>query len=220
MSELLDEIKESFEKVRHKHADGNDVVQVTPSVEETMPPAFMAMQTYYKKTILSLTRRGFRHFAGASMPTASDELLDRTREVMYPALLAMLLQIFADGVRIGQRDDQMVKMAFHFDAIDSIYDNDSFVHGSNTMAFGFAEDDEIRGFFRDYLMTGTDHMSHICGFAHSEVDPNQVWDLWMLVAAATIGSCFMAGHEMGSSWRERDVLDGIEIASEGDHGSD
>src|SRR4029077_19767561 len=107
----------------------------------------------------------------------------------------------------------IVHLALKLDLVGTLFGNAGFHLESNTMATGFAEDNEIREFFMDYLGSGVTHISHITGFSHSEVDPNQVWDLWMIVGLATIGSCYIAGHNMGSTWRERDVLDGIEIAS-------
>lgn len=220
MTGLLEEIKESFDKARiTTEADGGGPVVVGTNFPD-MPEGFMAMQIYYRKVLVSLVRRGFRHHAGASMPTAADDLLKLTVPTMHPKLLAMLLQCFADGVRIGHRDDQRIKMAYHFEVMDTIYESAAFVTDSNTMALGFAEDDGIRAYFTEYLENGIAHMHHLTGFAHSEADPNQVWDLWMLIGLATIGSCYLAGHAMGSSWRERDVLDGIEIATGDDHESE
>jgi len=217
MTALLEEIKDSFLKVRLEHASEDSPVQIGTD-PGNIPPGFMAMQMFYRGEITRLVRRGFRHFAGAAMPTVPNQLVEITRDTMSPVFLAMLLQTFADGVRVGHRDDQLIKMAFHYEAIDAIYENTSFVAGSSTMAIGFAEDDEIRTFFMDYLVNGIEHLTHITGFSHqAKVDPNQVWDLWVLIGLATIGSCYMAGHQMGSSWRERDVLDGIEIASGDDH---
>ena len=59
------------------------------------------------------------------------------------------------------------------------------------------------------------HLSHATGFAHAtDVEPNKGWDIWLLNGTACICAGYLAGHLMGTTWRERDVLDGIEIASE------
>ena len=85
-----------------------------------------------------------------------------------------------------------------------------------TMAHGFAEDREVCDYFNTYLQSALHHMTHVTGFAHSEVVPTKVWDVWLLSGTAVITASFLAGTQMGATWRERDVLDGIEIASESD----
>ena len=44
-------------------------------------------------------------------------------------------------------------------------------------------------------------------------DPVKVWDVWCLVGTHTVVNTYLAGYRMGCTWRERDVLDGIEIAT-------
>jgi hypothetical protein len=82
------------------------------------------------------------------------------------------------------------------------------------MALGFAEDTEVLRFFTQFLVGGLEHLSHITGFAHRQVDPGKVWDVWMLIGTACICSSYLAGHNVGKEWKERDVLSGIEIATQ------
>ena len=219
---LLEEIKDAFNAVRVEHVQDNEPPIQMLDKAVGLPPLFNDMRLYYGGQSLVITRRGFRHFAGSELSSCggADELLEATTELMVPQVLAMLLQTFADGVRLGHKEDQIIKMAFHFHVEEHLYGDSNFIEGSKTMALGFNEDDEIRDFFLEYLLGGIEHLIHISGFAHSTVDPNKIWDVWLLICGATIGSCYMAGYQMGSSWRERDVLDGIEIASEDDHGSE
>jgi len=218
MTDLLEEIQDAFNKVQAEHGESEDQVQIVTGGAEHMPPGFHAMQAYYSKQVRNVTRRGFRHHAGSTMPTNSDQLIERTRGVMIPLVLSLLLRTFSDGIRIGHQDEQAIKMAFHYQEVDQLFDSTTFVKNSVVMADGFAKDAEIGEFFLEYLDGGVDYLSHLTAFAHREVDPNKVWDVWVLVGSATTCSCYLAGYQLGNTWRERDVLDGIAIASEEAHG--
>jgi hypothetical protein len=69
-------------------------------------------------------------------------------------------------------------------------------------------------YFAEYLMGGVNHLAHVTGFAHSNVEPQKVWDIWIMGGTACVCASFLAGNKLGTSWRERDVLDGIAIATE------
>jgi hypothetical protein len=85
---------------------------------------------------------------------------------------------------------------------------------TTALGAGFADDEEVCEYFADYLMGGINHLAHVTGFAHAEVDPAKVWDLWVMGSTACICAGFMAGDKLGTTWRERDVLDGIAMATE------
>lgn len=216
MTDLIDQVKHSFEQARVEQTrEGSDQEGIVfqTAVEEPAP-GFVAMRAHYGERILVLTRRGYRHFAGASLPQDYDQLNELTTEVMLDGFVALLMQVFADGVMIGHRDHQVVKMMFHFDNVEHLFHDSVFREASDAMAAGFGSDVEVLTYFIDFFAGGLNHIAHTAGFTHGRVDSRKIWDVWLLVGTATTCSAYLAGHRLGNAWRERDVLAGIEIATE------
>lgn len=215
MNDLVEEIKSSFEGSRDDVVgDDHPGATVITTQGDDLAPAFTAMRSYYEEKLLLVMRRGYRHFAGSSLPTQADELLTLTATYLQPAMIATSMGAFADGVMIGHRDHHLVKMMFHFENVEHLYHDDAFRAASIKMAKGFAGDIAVCEYFNTYIDGAMTHMAHTTGFAHSEVKPHKVWDLWILGGTACVTASYLAGNKLGTSWRERDVLDGIEIASE------
>lgn len=219
MTDLVEEIKSSFDKTLSEHAaDGASPIKVIEPGDAEIVPGFLAMREHYQRQMVRITRRGYRQFAGSTMPSQADELLERTTPVMMPLLLAVQLSAFTDGVMIGHRDDQIVKMSFHYQEVDELFGNKRFREASGLMAQGLSDDPEVFEYFREYVSGGVANLGHMSGFIHREVEPGKVWDFWLLVGNACFSAVYLAGYKLGTTWRERDVLDGIELASE--EGSD
>jgi hypothetical protein len=133
---------------------------------------------------------------------------------MVTPMIATLFRAFSDGVMIGHRDHHLVRMMLHFNQADALWDDDTFLQASKDLSAGFADDEEVCQYFAEYLMGGVNHLAHVTGFAHSNVEPQKVWDIWIMGGTACVCASFLAGNKLGTSWRERDVLDGIAIATE------
>lgn len=213
MNDLVEEIKASYERSREEVA-GSDGPTVITTDGDALAPGFSAMKSYYESRLLMICRRGYRHFAGSNMPTDADTLITRTAEFLNAPMIAVSMGAFTDGVMLGHQSDHLVKMCFHFDNVEHLFHDDGFRQSSLKMTKGFATDREVCAYFQEYVAGATAHMAHITGFAHNEVVPTKVWDVWILVGTACVTASYLAGTRMGTSWRERDVLDGIEIASE------
>jgi len=214
---LIDEIKGVFETAREEQTEETGPVVVTHRLDEELANGFNAMRGYYQEQILAITRRGYRHFAGSAMPHSADLVLLHTDPVMRPLMVALLFQAFTDGVLIAHEDDQEVKMAIHFHNVDDLFADDEFREKSTAMATGFADDEEVLTYFSEYVQSALAQLAHLTGFAHTpDAEPSKVWDVWILAGTATISAGYLAGAKLGSSWKERDVLDGIAIASGGE----
>jgi hypothetical protein len=211
MTDLVDQIKTSFERAGEALSEGPTVI--TPD-DNSLAPGFMAMKEYYQSRLMLITRRGYRHYAGSNLTTDADALVERTSEFLNAPMIAVSMGAFADGLMIGHQNDHLVKMCVHFNNVDHLFHDDNFRQSSLKMAHGLAEDRAVCGYFNEYVQNSVRHMTHITGFAHSEVVPAKVWDIWMLAGAACVTASYLAGSRMGATWLERDVLDGIEIASE------
>jgi hypothetical protein len=173
------------------------------------------MRAFYQERLLLIARRGYHHFAGATLPSNSDQLVVHTGEYMMPATIATSLAAFSNGVMIGHREDHTVRMCYHFESLEHLFHDEDFLTASGDMAKGFTNDPEVYEFFDKYVTGGLNHVSHITGFAHQEEIPAaKVWDVWLMVGTATTAASYLAGYRLGDAWRERDVLDGIEIATE------
>jgi len=218
MADLIEEVRASFERTRDDHGDRGPVTVLGPGDprEQGFPPGFNAMRDYYGDRLMAITRRGYRHFAGSTMPTNADQLMELTSQVMAEYLLALVLETFTDGVMVGHQQHQAVRIFDHFNKLELIFTEEPFREASRTMAKGFAEDSSVLAYFNEYIEGGVAHLSHITGFAHRDVDPGKVWDVWLLVGTACACASYLAGHHLGTTWRERDVLDGIELATQGD----
>ncbi len=211
MTDLVDEVRASFEKARGDEPKG-PVTLIADDLAQA--PGFMAMKAYFENRVYIVTRRGYRHFAGATLTSNADELLKQTAAEMVTPMLATTFRAFSDGVMIGHRDNHLVRMAVHFNQADELWDDDDFLKASKELSAGFADDEEVCTYFGEYLMGGINHLAHVTGYAHSQVEPNKVWDIWIMGGMACVCACFLAGNKLGTSWRERDVLDGIAIATE------
>lgn len=215
MTDLIDEVKDSFEKT-HEETNDKGPVSIIRTDGEELAPGFMAMRSHYEERLLAAARRGYRHHAGCTLPTAGDELLQLTQQPMLALLIALSTRAFADGVLIGQENNPIVRMALHFHQADHCYHEPAFIDASTQMALGFSRDEEVSDYFIDYVKRGVSHIAHVCGFAHdTEVNPAKVWDIWLLTGTSCVCASFLAGNKLGTTWKERDVLDGIEIATEG-----
>lgn len=218
MSTLVEEVKNSFEISREQHAPNKGPVVLIKPNEDELAPGFDAAREHYGKKLLAYTRRGYRWFAGSTMPTDSDTLIETTWPVMGPLVISVLVESFSDGVLIGQREDYQVQMCFHFGVVEHLFHDKGFRETSTLMAAGFAGDREVMEYFEEYLQGALTHLVHATGFAHQEVQPNKVWDVWLLTTSAVMSASFLAGQRLGTAWRTRDVLDGIEMATEEGHG--
>jgi hypothetical protein len=222
MNTLAEEVKFSFEKSRREVTGDSQFAVVSGDQESELAPGFTDMKTFYEHKLLVIMRRAYRHYAGSELPTQGDDLLTLTAEFLTPPMIAVSMSAFANGVMIGQQSDHKVKMCVHFDTVGLLFQSSTHEQAVMQMAKGFATDHEVCDYFNTYVTSGIVQISHATGFVHDEVNPAKVWDVWLLVGTACIAASYLAGHRMGASWRERDVLDGIEIASEaeGEDGSD
>ena len=213
MNDLVDDVRSSFEASQEAVGAGNSGGTIVTTGDD-LAPAFTAMRGYYEERLLLIMRRGYRHFAGSNLPTAADDLMALTAGYLTAPMIAVSMGSFADGVMVGQQQETMVRMCLHFGNPEHLFHDDDFRASSLQMAKGFAGDDGVSEYFQEYVTGAMLNMSHVTGFAHSEVVPAKVWDVWLLAGTACVTASYLAGNKMGTSWRERDVLDGIEIASE------
>lgn len=217
MTDLVDQVKACFDKTREAQDDGRGPLQIISPGDEEMAPGFDAMRYHFGERLIMTARRGYRHFGGAALPSNSDLLLVATGEYMMPATIGVSMSAFSHGVMIGHREDHLVRMCYHFQNLEHLFHDDDFLEATSDMAKGFANDPEVYEFFDTYVTGGLHHVSHVTGFAHQEdVQTAKVWDVWLLTGTATTAASYLAGFRLGDAWRERDVLDGIEIATEGD----
>jgi len=219
VSDLAEDVRRSFHDFR-RSSDDDEAITIVKSSDEDLAPAFSEMREYYSNRLMAITRRGYRHFAGSTLPTNSTELLVETSEVMGPLMIDLLLRAFCDGVLISHQQDIQVKISWRFGLVGALFSDASFRENSTNMAKGFVGDDDVTEFFGEFVRSSLVHISHISGFAHSEVKPDKVWDVWMIAGASVTTTAYLAGNQLGTTWRERDVLDGIAIATEDHRGSD
>lgn len=209
MSDLLDEMNAAFEAV-HDDEDSGPVVMESNA---EMPPGVVGMKDYFSKVMLVITRRIYRWYAGATMTTDSEELLRLTSEKMVKPVTMAMLEAFSAGVMVSHRSNDLVRKCWAHDAVDHVFHDKEFMDAAKTMASGFSEDPEVWEHFTQYVAGAAEFMAHLTGFAHHEL-PNKVWDVWMIAGNSTATAAYLAGNRMGTSWYERDVLDGILIATE------
>lgn len=208
MPDLVDEVKESFANLKHINAAQGSVVMVSDTKD--FSPGFTEARAYYNKRVLVHTRHGYRHFAGSSMPTDGEQVVITTNHSMGTRYMALMFSCYCDGVRIGHHSDPFVATCFADDAVEAMFDDVRFREPSNVMAAGFAKNSEIAAFFTEFFTESVVQISRACGFKDT-VEPAKVWDLWLMVGTSVVSACYLAGHRLGVTWKERDVLSDIEI---------
>jgi|KBSMisStandDraft_5_1062788.scaffolds.fasta_scaffold20304_8 hypothetical protein len=212
MSDLIDQVRTSFETPKGVEKGSPVTVMSASDVVET--PGFHAMKSYFETRILIINRRGYRYFAGATLTDDADALLTQTAQVMLTPTLATMFRAFSDGVLVGHQTNHLVRQRIYFEQADELWGEDEFLAASKELGSGFADDDAVCNWFAEYLRGGINHLAHVTGFAHTQVEPTKVWDIWVMGGMASVCACYLAGTKLGTTWRERDVLDGIEIATE------
>jgi hypothetical protein len=215
MTDLVDEVKACFDKTREAQDDGKGPLQIINEGDEELCPGFDAMRYYYGERLQVIARRGYHHFAGATLPSNSDELMVQTGEYMLPETIAISLAAFSNGVLIGHQENHVVRMCYFFENLEHLFHDEDFLEAAADMAKGFTNDPKVLEYFEKYVTGGLHHVAHITGFAHQQdVYATKVWDVWLMTGTATTAASYLAGFRLGDAWRERDVLDGIEIATE------
>jgi len=220
MSDLLDEVTAAF------HASSEDQDKIATGVggmhlvsdDDDDMVGFSGMRETYEKLLMATLRRGYRYFAGTTMPEESDALVEKTSPVLGPDLTWLAIRAFADGVMIGQQDNPLVKMALFYDTLDELFDDKDYKEAVDLLANGFKADEDVLDHFNHYLFNAVVAITHATGFAHGSGPPSKIWDVWALAGAATQAASYLAGMRMGDAWKLRDELDGIAIATE--EGSD
>ena len=209
MSTLSDEINAIF----RNYAIANETQQVVSASE--LAPGLISMKNYYEDRLVVLLRRCYRQLAGSVMPTTGDDLFKLTAPLVGPGLLSFYTSIFTDGVLIGQQRELMIQMAEHFNTMDELFRMGSFRVISDKMANGFLGDADVKDLFKDYLWRCSEAFFAMAG-CHDDkkFNPSSVWDLWRMIGESSSLSAYLAGHQLGMSWAEKDVLDGIAIATQ------
>lgn len=215
MNDLVEEIKGCFERSRDDVVGDDPHGMIVTTQGDDLAPGFQSMKGYYEQQLLIMMRRAYRHHAGAILPAESDALIQHTALYLRAPMIAVTMGAFTDGVMISHQNDHLVKMMVHFHNVGHLFHDDDFRASSIQMAKGFADDKEVIDYFDSYVGGALSHIAHVTGFAHTEnVASVKVWDVWLLTGTACITAAYLAGVKMGTTWRERDVLDGIEMASE------
>jgi len=214
VTDLLEEVKDSFRKGNMPDTDGPQVGPIRMVTEHDNLVGFGGMSAAYHRRITDITRKGYRRFAGSTLPDDPEDKLITTGEYMYPKIIATLVQAFCDGIMLGQQDNFQVLLAVRLGAADSLFHDEGFRAMAKTMALGFIEDEGIKSFFLEYYSGALISLAQLTGFAQGQMPAGKVWDLWILSSKAVVGTCYVAGYHLGSAWKERDVLDGIEIVTE------
>src|SRR3954463_999307 len=137
MTDLNEEIRDSFKRCTLVDVgvdSDNSSPVVALSAERDLPPGFEAAKEWHDKQVTVFCRRGYRKFAGSTMPTQADELGKLTVPVMMPLLVTACTRAFADGVQIGHQYEQQVKISAFFGRIDELFENREFRERSANMA--------------------------------------------------------------------------------------
>ena len=124
MTDLIDEIKASFEKSKMAVDNGDGVTIVRQhrgGAGSGFPGHAGALQREApadRASWVPVARR-------LAMPTDSDELMEKVSGQMTAAMIALSMSAFADGVILGHQSDPLIKMMFHFNNVDHVFHDES-----------------------------------------------------------------------------------------------
>lgn len=213
MSDLVGEIRAMFEKDRDEISPESPMKMVSDS-ELKMTPGLRGMREYFQERINRATRRGYRLHAGAPLNPDHKQAMYDTSEPMLAHTVAIGLGAFSAGVMMGQQNDHLVRLKIFQGDPDALFEMKEFREAAKNMALGFSNDDEVVEFFTDYAKGAMEQMGVMTGFLRRSGNPNKVWDLWIFTSTGLVTASYMAGCRLGTTWREKDVLDGILMATE------
>lgn len=220
MSDLSEEIEAAYKGLNEKHVDIEDgqaeVHYVREDSEVAQLPAYHAVQQYYAVEMVKAVRRAYRYNSGREPFPSGPVAYEQTRGLAHKHMMTTAIEAFADGVQMGHEISAKVRKFMHFDKADDLITDPDFRTESSMIALNVMSDPDCMEFFDAYFFETTEWFMYATGFANVETKENtqKVWDLWALSAMSMITAFYGTGCKLGASWKERDVLSGIESATE------
>jgi len=210
---LIDEIQAAFNSESREaveRAGPGKLHLIDDERDGELAPGFTAMRAYYHDRLLVTVRRGYRQFAGSFLGDGIDDAVTKTMGYLGPNVTMLVIRAFADGVMIGRQNIPLVVTAFTGKKVDELFGEQEYNDQVDLLTADFSTDSEVQEHFNVYIYEALTHMTHATGVAHSENKVDKIWDVWLLTGTATLAASYLAGHRMGVSWKERDVLEGVE----------
>lgn len=210
MTDLIDEVRRSFQTVTEATGEPTMTNGAVMSFETTDPdkiaPGLMAARVYYAEQTKMCLRRAYRKFAGKTLPDDSDECFRETGEVLGTLFTEMVLCAFCDGVQVGQGSSHVVQMKKFYDSLEEVFVNDTFRRDSQMMMLTFSAATDVQAFFVEFVMSSALALAHFAGFAHGHHMSHKIWDLWLISGSSMVTAAYIAGHQLGGIWSERDIV--------------
>jgi hypothetical protein len=212
MTDLLQDVRHVFESI----PDGTEAKEQIGSVstyqiDPEKLPGMMEMRAYNEARIKNALRRGYRYYAGVDFAAASnDEAFDYTKERLAGLFSSLVIEVFCDGIQIGQKTSHTVNMALFYNKLGELFASEDFQAESLTLALQLTREPGVTDFFNEYTLTAATGLSHITGFAHGQGLSHKVWDIWLLAGTSMVTASYVAGQQLGMIWAEREVVAKLE----------
>ena len=211
---LLDDVKRSFEEIPEatgnaKMKSGGIAVFATDDQKDPVT-GFFAMREYTSERLKVMVRRGYRQHAGVDLPQDADEALSKVAPTLGPLVTSVVIETFCDGVQIGQGTSHPVKMAKHYDRVNELFANESFRAESLVLALQFSEDQGVRDFFANHTLHAVQGLGEVTGYSGNQGISYKVWDLWLMSGGSMSSAAYIAGHQLGMHWGDRELTAELE----------
>lgn len=220
MSELSDQVAHAL-----NHLIEHDKLAVKDGVGSTFDPqntgfsemiGFDERRGYGSWQVARSIRRVLRLHGGKEWGTLQ-EAMDSVKGDLLTELVPVAVLTLADGVLMGRKPIPVIKKYITMHQLDHLFTSAGFRTESDLLAFSLSGDTDLMDGLRRYILTNVYASGAACGATSEEdslVEPNEIFDLWMLGGISIVLSLYVAGLKLGKVQEENELLEGILAASD------
>lgn len=195
---LLTDVQHCFAAIGNSLDVDEETKEVTSTFDPDAVPGISGMRDYNENRILSSIRRAYRYYAGMKMPNEHDEMYELTKQRLSSLIAAVVIEAFCDGIQIGKKE-------FDSGTLNDLFSNDDFRAESLGMSLEIASEPGVGVFFGEYVLGASEALAHGTGFAHGTGSAHKIWDLWIMASTSMVSSAYIAGHQLGGIWADRET---------------
>ena len=172
--------------------------------ERADTPGADAFGNLSHRELTAVLRSARMYFAGSTPWSTGMEAVEATSNHMQNKLCAKMMEMLGYGIYVGR---QNLDRSENF---EKLFTDRGVEIAANLEAMRVALDQEARSHLMEFM--GKQVAGAVRAMGFHEVQPHQthhVWDVWFAALAGGSATVYRAGYQLGSKWREEEVLNGI-----------